>query len=669
MATDFSSRASMDNHWNKHGPEGGKPRVERKQNALEEGQRKTAGPEATAFYAKLNKSVVPEDTHKNYDFVNDGNGVFREAVSIDETLDYGEGRIGRVKSKLGDSHTTWITMVFHLPYSLCEEIPNYYPRLDDDGNQKYNTDGTPAMRSRWVIAEGMEDEAKRYFDEVVKFYCSNVLPGGFDAFHGGSVNLDESRPHLQGIADAFEEDPRSKDPDRDLKNGFSLAMGSHRKSKKIPKVDKTGEPVVDDQGNPVMVREGAREKSERFHRELKAHMLAAGFDIEAERDEARHNRRVDLPDYQDIQDREAIADQREDQADEATAEAEAIRYEVEGREEDALLDQAEAAETSQWLTDAWVESEEPALRERAEEEGYEVGETEGKAEALRRYRAAKKKGWQEGRDQAKEYYAETLEKGREFRDKKKAELDGAKARIAAAEDKAAAKAQQRWDQETKPKLVEQFNDEANNTWVPKLRAQAKVDGRADAKAEAERMVQDRLDAAEADRTAAAKDREIAAQVRAAAQTARENALAGVEAEAETIRSTAERDATAIRQAAVDEVDGVVDEAKAVIDGRLDNVMPDADAVEREVMDSASGAYVRAAVTLGHHDDVMAEVTKTYQERHGAWAPMHRQKSMAAFTSETYGSSHAKLTRSLEDQADQAAAELAKQKEDEGSKGD
>ncbi|MDN5682813.1 hypothetical protein, partial [Corynebacterium glyciniphilum] len=168
---------------------------------------------------------------------------------------------------------------------------------------------------------------------------------------------------------------------------------------------------------------------------------------------------------------------------------------------------------------------------------------------------------------------------------------------------------------------------------------------------------------------AAKDREIAAQGRAAAQTARENALAGVEAEAETIRSTAERDATAIRQAAVDEVDGVVDEAKAVIDGRLDNVMPDADAVEREVMDSASGAYVRAAVTLGHHDDVMAEVTKTYQERHGAWAPMHRQKSMAAFTSETYGSSHAKLTRSLEDQADQAAAELAKQKEDEGSKGD
>lgn len=99
----------MDNHWNKHGPEGGKPRVERKQNALEEGQRKTAGPEATAFYAKLNKSVVPEDTHKNYDFVNDRNGGFREAVSIDETLDYGEGRIGRVKSKLGDSHTTWIT--------------------------------------------------------------------------------------------------------------------------------------------------------------------------------------------------------------------------------------------------------------------------------------------------------------------------------------------------------------------------------------------------------------------------------------------------------------------------------------------------------------------------------------------------------------------------------
>ncbi|MGN0095940.1 MAG: hypothetical protein ACI38U_07750 [Corynebacterium sp.] len=653
---------SMDNDWNCHGPEGGKSREVRKENTLAESQRKTAGTEATEFHAKRNRSIVPEDTWKNYDFVNDGNGGFREAMSIDETLDYGEGRVGRVNAKLGDSHTTWITAVFHLPYSLCEEIPNYYPRLDDDGNQKYNADGTPAMRSRWVIAEGMEDEAKRYFDEVVKFYCANVLPGGVDAFHGGSINLDESRPHLQGMVDPFEEDPRSKDPDKDLKSGFSLAMGSHRKSRRIPKADrKTGEAVLDDQGNQVYMREGAREKSERFHRELKAHMLAAGFDIEAERDPVRHNRRLDLDDFQDVRDREAIADQREDHADEVLTEAEATRYEVDQAEEDALAAEIAAAETTEWLTDAWVESEEPELRERAEGEGYEAGQEE----ARRRYRAAKKKGWQDGRDQAKEQYTETLEKGRAFRDQKKAELDAAKAKIAAAEDKAATKAQERWDQETKPKLVAKFNEQANNTWVPKLRAQAKADGRADAKAAARAEVQERLDAAEADRTAAAKDREAATQDRAAARTARENALRDAKAEAAKIRSAAEKDATATRQAAVDEVAGVVDDAKAVIDGRLANVMPDAAGVEREVMDSASGAYVRAAVTLGRHDEIMAEVKKTYEERHGSWAPMHRQKSMEAFTSETYGAGHAKLTRSLEDQA---AAELAKQNEDEGDKG-
>lgn len=477
----------MDNHWNCHGAEGGKPRVERKANTLEESQRKTAGPEATAFYAKLNRSVVPEDTYKNYDFVNDGNGGFREAISIDETLDYGEGRVGRVKSKLGDSHTTWITMVFHLPYSLCEEIPNYYPRLDDDGNQKYNTDGTPAMRSRWVIAEGMEDEAKRYFDEVVKFYCSNVLPGGVDAFHGGSVNLDESRPHLQGIADAFEEDPRSKDPDGDLKNGFSLAMGSHRKSRKIPKVDKTGEAVLDDQGNSVMVREGAREKSERFHRELKAHMLAAGFDIEAERDPVRHNRRVDLPDFQDIRDREAITEERTAAAEEATAEAEAIRYEVEGREEDALLDQAEAAETSQWLTDAWVESEEPALRERAEEEGYEAGEAEGREEWGRRYHAARKRGWEKGTEQARERYSEAVEKGHAYRDQKKAELDTARKKITQVTADAVTKAVAAWEADELPTLRQTARKETQE--AVKAEMQPDLDAAAADRQEASRLVE------------------------------------------------------------------------------------------------------------------------------------------------------------------------------------
>ena len=106
MATDYSSRASMDNAWQQHGPDSGKPRRERKKNTLEESQRKTAGPGAVQFYAQKNPSIVAEDTYKNVDFVNDGDGGFRETTSIYETLEYGEERIGRVTGKLADGNTT-----------------------------------------------------------------------------------------------------------------------------------------------------------------------------------------------------------------------------------------------------------------------------------------------------------------------------------------------------------------------------------------------------------------------------------------------------------------------------------------------------------------------------------------------------------------------------------
>lgn len=492
MATDFSSRASMDNAWNKHGSENGKPRVERKLNTLQESQRKTEGPGATAFYAKKNRFVVPEDTHKNYDFVNDGQGGFREAMSVDEALDYGEYRVNRVKSKLADSNTTWITSVFHLPYDLCEEIPNYYPRLDDNGKQMINPDGSPAMRSRWVIAEGKEDEARRYFEEILKFFGDWVLAGGQAGIHGGSINLDESRPHMQIISDQFEEDERSKDPDA-LKNGFSLAMGRHpRKSRRVPKFDKrTGEPIMLPDGTQKMGPEDASEKAERHHRELKQHMLDAGFNIESERDAKRHNRRLDNHDFQSLRDREAITDERTAAAEEAAIDAEVARYEIEGREEDALLAQAEAAETTEWLTDAWVEAEEPALRDRAEEEGYEVGQEE----ARRRYRAAKKKGWQDGRDQAKEQYTEAVEKGREFRDKKKAELDTARKKITQVKADAVTKAVATWEADE----------------LPTLRQTAREETETAVKAE----MQPDLDAAATDRQEAAETLSAAREQRAA----------------------------------------------------------------------------------------------------------------------------------------------------------
>lgn len=302
MATDYTARASMDNDWNRHGVDKGKDRVTRKRNTLEESQRKTAGKQATQHHAQINPNIVVADTHKNIDFVNDGNGGFRDATSVEDTIAYGEERLGRVTHKLGDTNKTWITSVFHLPYSMCEEVPDYYPVLNKKGDPTYKDDGTPKMRSRWVIKPGMEDEAKRYFDEALQFYGDNVTLGGQESIHGGSINLDESRPHMQIISDALVPNTRSKEP-RALKNGFSFAMGDHRKSRRIPHMDyKTGKQLLDKNGEPKTRLEGSKDKAERHHREFKAHMIERGFEIEAERDPQRHNRRQNTDEYALTQD-------------------------------------------------------------------------------------------------------------------------------------------------------------------------------------------------------------------------------------------------------------------------------------------------------------------------------------------------------------------------------
>lgn len=309
MATDTASRASMDHLWNSHGADGGRDRVTRKRNALEEAARQTAGPRAIAHYAGRTPSLVPADTHLNYDFVNDGSGNFKPMTDISEVVAYGEDRVGRLTGvKPKDSNTSWITSVFHLPYSLCQEIPNYYPREDEDGKPLRNEDGTKLNRSRWIVRPGMEDEADRYFKETLAFW-STILPGGMDAIHGGSINLDESRPHMHVISDPFEKNQRSKEPGA-LKMAFSKAFGYHPTSPKVPKTyPGTDTPVPDEEtGEPVMIGESAQMKMTRYHREFKQHMLSAGFDIEAERDAKRHNRRSDLHDYQASQDALAVAE-------------------------------------------------------------------------------------------------------------------------------------------------------------------------------------------------------------------------------------------------------------------------------------------------------------------------------------------------------------------------
>lgn len=309
MATDTASRASMDHLWNQHGDSGGNDRATRKTNAATEFARRTAGPQAVAFYGARTPALVPADTYKNVDFVNDGDGGFKPMTDINDVVEYGEERVGRLTGvKPKDSNTSWITSVFHLPYSLCQEIPNYYPREDEDGKPLRNEDGTKLNRSRWIVKPGMEDEADRYFKETLKFWAT-VLPGGMDAIHGGSINYDESRPHMHVLSDPFEENQRSKEPGA-LKMAFSKAFSYHPSSPKVAKTfPGTNTPVPDEETDePVMIGESAQMKMARYHREFKRHMLDAGFDIEKERDPLRHNRRSDLHDYQASQDQLAVAE-------------------------------------------------------------------------------------------------------------------------------------------------------------------------------------------------------------------------------------------------------------------------------------------------------------------------------------------------------------------------
>src|SRR5699024_6306117 len=53
-------------------------------------------------------------------------------------------------------------------------------------------------------------------------------------------------------------------------------------------------------GKPVMVGEGGARKMSRYHEELRAHMLELGYDIEAEIDMRRADRRLDHDDYKDM---------------------------------------------------------------------------------------------------------------------------------------------------------------------------------------------------------------------------------------------------------------------------------------------------------------------------------------------------------------------------------
>lgn len=151
--------------------------------------------------------------------VNDGHGGFTRCTDREQVIAYGDSRDARLTSplktdkpdkggKMRGGTVTTSMLVSHLPKSMCEEILDYYPRLNENGHPLIDkATSEPMTRSRWVARDRVE--ARRYFEDVIEYLGENVLPGGKDAIHGYDIQFSESTPHVQILADPYGADPKS----------------------------------------------------------------------------------------------------------------------------------------------------------------------------------------------------------------------------------------------------------------------------------------------------------------------------------------------------------------------------------------------------------------------------------------------------------------------------
>lgn len=240
-------------------------------------------------HAARNPSIVPSDAQLNTAFINNGAGDFRTTNKIKEVLDYGDVRQKRVRRKINEKQVTTNLFVVHLPKTMCVEVPNHYPRLNEDGSERLDPiTGEPMSRSRWVARD--HDEAMHYFRDAVDRLGSHVVPGGQDAIHGWATNFDESTPHIQIMADPFAPDPKAPDDKPDaLRTEHNQAYGSHREVK-----DEAGRQV----SGPAKLRghqAGFRE-----------HMVTLGWPVEQEVS-ARHGKELSKPEFEAAMDAAAEA--------------------------------------------------------------------------------------------------------------------------------------------------------------------------------------------------------------------------------------------------------------------------------------------------------------------------------------------------------------------------
>lgn len=321
MATDMAGRAGVHLLMMTRGEEG--TRDERTQKA-HEGMRDLEDEDRDRF-ALQNASIVPADTHKNESYVNDGQGGFRRAASVAEAVAYQEKRMSQVKRKISPKSIEQAEFVVHLPKTLCVEIPNYYPGTVDKKTGKRR-----GPRSRFVARD--EEEAKRYFQDAMEYLTDNVFPGGQASVGWFSMQFDESTPHIQGMADTFDEDP--KNPGH-LRVSASRAYLTHR-DVRYTEGPKKGKQV------------SGRVKLQRYNEGMREHMRALGWPVEEEVSERAHesftkerygeimDRERDVEDAQDtLAEREVKLKTREDKAKEREDAVQKREDAVKTRENDA----------------------------------------------------------------------------------------------------------------------------------------------------------------------------------------------------------------------------------------------------------------------------------------------------------------------------------------------
>ena len=314
--------------------------------------------ESVERWAQRNPSIVVEDEDSNIALVNDGEGGFDPCSDPKQVLAYGNARLAKLSSpirdpkldpatgKLKGGTTTTSMFVMHLPKSLCKEVPDFYP-VYDHGEEV-------GRRSRWVARD--REEAKRYFDDIVEYLATHVIPGGADAVLGVDIQFSESTPHIHVLADTFAPDP--KHPGQ-LRSEFSRAYGQHRD-------------VRDDKGRQI----GRKAKFRQYHADLKKFMLERGWDIEPDVDPLRHDKTATKEMYGAMMDKQRALDEHKQYLAVERNEIEQSNNRLDDEWERLDMTRNEVRQERERL-----QKDKQKVLEEARSAGYAKGVAEGRAQA------------------------------------------------------------------------------------------------------------------------------------------------------------------------------------------------------------------------------------------------------------------------------------------------